>query len=86
VRVLPADLRAAVVRDSWTVPPEFAAVQEHGRVSDDEMFLTFNMGVGMIVVVSEDAVEDALETLRHAGEDAWVMGSVQSGTREVTIR
>jgi phosphoribosylformylglycinamidine cyclo-ligase len=85
-RVLPPDLRAAVVRDSWAVPPEFAAVQEHGRVSDDEMFLTFNMGVGMIVVVGEAAVQDTLEALRHAGEDAWVMGSVQSGTRDVTIR
>jgi phosphoribosylformylglycinamidine cyclo-ligase len=86
VRVLPADLRAEVVRDSWTVPPEFAAVQEHGRVSDDEMFLTFNMGVGMIAVVSRDAAEDTLQALRHAGEDAWVLGSVQPGPREVTIR
>jgi phosphoribosylformylglycinamidine cyclo-ligase len=86
VRVLPPDLRAEVVRDSWVMPHEFAVVQEHGRVSDDEMFLTFNMGVGMIVVVSEAAVQDTLEALRHAGEAAWVMGSVQSGTREVTIR
>jgi phosphoribosylformylglycinamidine cyclo-ligase len=86
VRVLPADLRAEVVRDSWAVPPEFAAVQEHGRVSDDEMFLTFNMGVGMIAVVSRDAAEDTLQALRHAGEDAWVLGSVQPGPREVTIR
>jgi phosphoribosylformylglycinamidine cyclo-ligase len=86
VRVLPGDVRAEIARDSWQVPPEFAAVQEHGRVSDDEMFLTFNMGVGMIVVVRADAADETVGTLRSAGEDAWVIGALRPGAREVTLR
>jgi phosphoribosylformylglycinamidine cyclo-ligase len=86
VRVLPGDVRAEIARDSWQVPPEFAAVQEHGCVSDDEMFLTFNMGVGMIVVVRADAAEETVGTLRRAGEDAWIIGALRPGAREVAFR
>jgi phosphoribosylformylglycinamidine cyclo-ligase len=86
VRVLPEDVHADIERASWDVPPEFRAVQEHGRVSDDEMFLTFNMGVGMIVAVRPAAADSVLDGLRQAGETAWVIGSLRQGEREVTIR
>lgn len=85
VRVLPDDVRARVDAASWSVPPEFAAVQRLGRVERDEMFLTFNMGVGMIVVVAADDVDAVLSQLRSGGEVAWVIGSVETGTRAVVI-
>jgi phosphoribosylformylglycinamidine cyclo-ligase len=86
VRVLPEGARAAIDRDAWTVPPEFAAVQKHGAVSDDEMFLTFNMGVGMIVAVAAADADAVLAELRTAGETAWTIGRIEEGAREVAIR
>ncbi|MEX1183441.1 MAG: phosphoribosylformylglycinamidine cyclo-ligase [Gemmatimonadota bacterium] len=84
-RVLPGGVRARIDRASWVVPPEFQAVQTHGRVTDEEMFLTFNMGVGMIVAVGLESADDALRALTAAGEEAWVIGSVEEGDRDVSI-
>jgi phosphoribosylformylglycinamidine cyclo-ligase len=85
VRVLPDGIHARIERASWTVPPEFTAVQHHGRIADDEMFLTFNMGVGMIVVAPRETAAEAVGRLRAAGEDAWIIGALERGEREVAI-
>lgn len=85
VRVLPDGVGARIDAASWTVPPEFAAVQRLGRIESDEMFLTFNMGVGMIAVVAQEAADGVLTELRRGGEVAWIMGAVEAGAREVTI-
>lgn len=85
VRVLPEDVDARIDRSSWSVPHEFTAVQRHGGVSDEEMFLTFNMGVGMVVVVDAEAADGVVARLRESGEAAWVIGSVTTGSREVRL-
>ncbi|HSJ10797.1 MAG TPA: phosphoribosylformylglycinamidine cyclo-ligase [Longimicrobiales bacterium] len=85
VRVLPEGVGARIDRSSWSVPPEFTAVQAHGRVEESEMFLTFNMGVGMIVVASPDHAASVVSSLRDAGEDAWLVGALEAGEREVVI-
>lgn len=85
VRVLPDGVRARVDSSTWTVPHEFTAVQRLGRVERDEMFLTFNMGVGMVAVVAPDDVSRVLDQLRAGGESAWVIGALESGAREVVI-
>ncbi|MBR9989288.1 MAG: phosphoribosylformylglycinamidine cyclo-ligase [Gemmatimonadetes bacterium] len=85
VRVLPEDVRARVDSASWSVPPEFAAVQRLGRVERDEMFLTFNMGVGMIVVVAQEDADSVLGDLRSGGVSAWIIGALEAGAREVVI-
>jgi phosphoribosylformylglycinamidine cyclo-ligase len=55
-RCLPGGLGARIERRSWKVPPVFKLLQKRGRVSDDEMFGTFNMGLGMILVVDPGQV------------------------------
>ena len=85
VRVLPDGVGARIDSASWTVPPEFAAVQRLGRVERNEMFLTFNMGVGMIVAVAQEDADAVLEQLKAGGESAWVLGGLESGAREVVI-
>jgi phosphoribosylformylglycinamidine cyclo-ligase len=84
-RVLPAGVDARVERASWNVPAEFRAVQEHGGVDETEMFLTFNMGVGMIAVVAADRAPDVLAALETAGETAWALGELRAGTGRVVI-
>jgi phosphoribosylformylglycinamidine cyclo-ligase len=83
-RALPPDLDAVVFRGSWVVPAVFRVLQEGGQVSDDEMFRTFNMGIGMVLIVDREATEHVLEALRERGESgAWVCGAVERGRGRV---
>ncbi|HEX6134841.1 MAG TPA: phosphoribosylformylglycinamidine cyclo-ligase [Longimicrobiales bacterium] len=85
IRVLPDDVRARIDGTSWQVPVEFAAVERLGRIDREEMFLTFNMGVGMIAVVAKQDVDGVLAALRRGGMGAWVIGGLEAGPREVVI-
>lgn len=76
-RAMPAGLRARVRTDSWRVPPEFRGVMEAGGVAESEMFDTFNMGVGMILVVGAGSADALVPALEAAGEEVWVLGSVE---------
>jgi phosphoribosylformylglycinamidine cyclo-ligase len=76
-RSMPDGLTAVVDRSSWTVPPAFRGVMEAGRIDELEMYRTFNMGAGMILVVAEGAADDVVGRLRASGEEAWIMGSVE---------
>jgi phosphoribosylformylglycinamidine cyclo-ligase len=75
-RVLPEGLGAVVRPGSWDVPPLFRMIQKGGSVSDEEMYRTFNMGVGMIVVVSPADLHDVEHSLERRGETSFVVGSV----------
>jgi len=83
-RILPAGAAARLVRDSWPVPPIIRRVQQAGRVRDAEMYRTFNMGVGMIVVVPPTSAAKALQVLRRSRVPAWRIGTIVKGRREVT--
>jgi phosphoribosylformylglycinamidine cyclo-ligase len=76
-RTLPAGLGFSLDRQSWIVPPLFAWLQAAGGIEDAEMFRAFNMGVGLILVVSPDRADAALAALRSAGEPAWLIGVVE---------
>jgi phosphoribosylformylglycinamidine cyclo-ligase len=78
-RALPAGLGVSVRRDAWTPPAIFPYIQRCGNVGEREMFSTFNMGVGMIMIVSPDDAAGAVRLLGDAGERAFVMGEVVSG-------
>lgn len=84
-RVIPPDVDAVVSGDSWVVPPEFRAVQEEGNVPEREMFHTFNMGVGMILVVAPEAAPAVEKELNKAGERAWLLGSLAEGSGQVIM-
>jgi phosphoribosylformylglycinamidine cyclo-ligase len=84
-RVIPEGLEARVERESWEVPAEFASIMRHGGIDLEEMFRTFNMGVGMIAVVAPERVDDVVAHLRGAGETAWVAGTVAEGARRVAL-
>lgn len=76
-RVLPDGCRGVVDSATWTPPPVFDAVARIGGIHRDEMFRTFNMGAGFLVVTPEPA--DAMVSLRTAGHDAWVAGEIEPG-------
>jgi len=78
-RVLPEGLGARLRRGSWEVPPLFRLIQKGGGVSDEEMERTFNLGVGMIVVVSPSDLHEVEHSLERRGETSFVIGRVVAG-------
>jgi phosphoribosylformylglycinamidine cyclo-ligase len=75
-RVLPKGLAAEIETSSWTVPPLFEMMREIGKVPDADWRRTFNLGVGMILVIPKRKAEDAIRLLKRAGEAPWVIGQV----------
>jgi phosphoribosylformylglycinamidine cyclo-ligase len=84
-RVLPDTLDAVIDGTSWPVPNLFAQLQQHGQVSRDEMFRTFNMGVGMVVITDEAGASAVLASASSANVDAWRLGRAVRGTGRVRI-
>ncbi len=82
-RILPKGLCAQVELDSWEVPPLFQHLQQLGAVEQDEMMRTFNMGIGMIVVVPAEAAKKAKAILNRANERHCVIGRITRGERRV---
>jgi phosphoribosylformylglycinamidine cyclo-ligase len=78
-RVLPQGLAAKIRRNSWTVPPLFRLIGEGGNVPEDEMYRTFNMGIGMIVVVAPENLHEVEHSLERRGEVSHMLGSVVPG-------
>ena len=78
-RVLPSGLAARIRKSSWNVPPIFQLIQGGGRVSDEEMFRTFNMGIGMAVIVSPENHHDVEHSLERRGETSYLIGSIVAG-------
>ena len=75
-RSIPEGLCAQIRRSDVRVLPVFALIADRADLSDREMFSTFNMGVGMTVTVSADQADKALEILKEAGEEAYVLGGI----------
>jgi phosphoribosylformylglycinamidine cyclo-ligase len=82
-RILPEKTAALLEKNSWPVPPVFSLVQKIGGVADAEMYRTFNMGLGMVLVVPPGQAGDCLAWLAAAGEKAYLVGKVAAGNREV---
>jgi phosphoribosylformylglycinamidine cyclo-ligase len=82
-RVLPDGSRAVIQPDSWTLPPVFQWLQQHGNVDLMEMYRTFNCGIGMVVCVPEADTQNALSILGDLGEQAYVIGSVEKGSASI---
>jgi phosphoribosylformylglycinamidine cyclo-ligase len=79
-RILPEGLYARVDRSTWQVPPLFSWLQRTGGVPQEDMFRTFNMGVGLIVACAPHDEAQAFQLLKRAGESgAWRLGVVKAG-------
>jgi phosphoribosylformylglycinamidine cyclo-ligase len=85
VRALPEGCRAVVERRAWEVPPIFELIRDRGQVAEEEMYHTFNMGIGFVVVVDEGEAATAKDRLAAAGEQVFEMGRIEAGQRGVVI-
>lgn len=84
-RMLPEGIRAVVKKDSYKVPAIFNLLQEKGQITEEMMYNTYNMGLGMIVALDPKDVDAAMEAMRKAGETCYVVGHVEEGEKGVTL-
>ena len=86
-RVLPQGTAAFVDTTSWTMPELFQWLQREGQVEAFEMYRTFNCGVGMVLVIPDAQVDQALALLEACGENAWLLGEIRAaeGAAEVIL-
>ncbi|RED55410.1 phosphoribosylformylglycinamidine cyclo-ligase [Cohnella phaseoli] len=84
-RVLPEGVNVDINRGSWPVLPIFSLMQRVGSITDRDMFTTFNMGVGMVLVVPAEQAEQALAIAKEQGEQAYRIGTVTEGSKIVTF-
>ena len=82
-RILPKGTAARIDRGSWPAPPLFSWMQRAGRVADDEMLRTFNMGIGMVVVAAPGDAAELEKHLDAAGEKHWRIGAIVAGDGRV---
>jgi phosphoribosylformylglycinamidine cyclo-ligase len=82
-RILPDGCAAEIDRGSWEVPQLFRYIEARGGVPNDDMFRTFNMGIGLIIACAEGQRQQATELLRSTGEHAVAIGRVVAGDRDV---
>jgi phosphoribosylformylglycinamidine cyclo-ligase len=84
-RALPDICDAVVETSSWVVPNQFQVLQRAGEVSRQEMFRTFNMGVGMVVITDASSATAVISSARTAGVEAWIAGRVVRGSGNVIL-
>ena len=84
-RMLPERVRAVVKKDSYKVPPIFDMLQKDGDIDEQMMYNTFNMGLGMVLAVDPADVDKTLEAIKAAGEEGYIVGSVEAGEKGVTL-
>ena len=81
-RVIPKGCRANIRRGTWDVPLIFPFLKERGKISEEEMFRTFNNGIGMILIVKPKDLEDVLGRLRSLGEKAFAIGEIERANKD----
>lgn len=75
-RVLPKGCKAVIKEGSWKIPPIFPMLQRLGEISTEEMYRTFNMGIGLLAVVSVEQVNDILQQFSAVGEEVSIIGEI----------
>ncbi|WP_089284341.1 phosphoribosylformylglycinamidine cyclo-ligase [Anaerovirgula multivorans] len=84
-RILPEGVDASIQLGSWDVPEIFKLIQSLGGIEEEEMFKTFNMGIGMMLIVSEEDAESVMNILKASGEKSYKIGKIQNGKKQVVL-
>jgi len=85
VRILPDGCHAVINKNSYRVLPVFRFLQERGNVSEDEMYHVFNMGIGLVIVVSKNDTDKILSILKQQDETPYLIGEIKSAKKGVSF-
>ncbi|MEY8410837.1 phosphoribosylformylglycinamidine cyclo-ligase [Lachnospiraceae bacterium 62-26] len=84
-RMLPEGVNAVIEKDSYEIPPVFGLLARKGQITEEMMYNTFNMGLGMVVAVDPSDADRTMEAVRAAGEQPYVVGRIEAGEKGVTL-
>ncbi len=84
-RMLPEGKHAVIQKDSYEIPPIFKMMAREGKVEEQMMYNTYNMGLGMIIAVGPADVEKTMDAIRAAGDTPYVVGEIKDGEKGVTL-
>lgn len=84
-RILPEGLKAEINKKSWQPQKIFELIQEAGEIAEREMYRTFNMGIGMTLVIDKNDKEKILEELEQMGEKACLIGEIKAGAGDTSL-
>lgn len=84
-RMIPEGFRVKIHRGTWPVLPIFKLLQEMGSITDESIYNTFNMGIGMVLAVENDIAVDVLKYLESLGEKAYIIGEIVKGEAGVEL-
>ena len=84
-RMLKDGVRAVIRKDSYPVPPIFKLLAEKGKIEEKMMYNTFNMGLGRVVAVDEADVDKTMAAIKAAGDQPYVVGTIENGEKGVTL-
>jgi len=84
-RILPAGLKAEIQKDSWQPQQIFELIQKAGEIAEPEMYRTFNMGIGMTLVINKEDKEKILGELEEMGEEACLIGEIKAGAEDPSL-
>lgn len=84
-RMLPARAHAVIEKNSYEMPPLFSLIAKTGGIAWEEMYNTFNCGIGMVLCVKEEDADRTVAAAEEAGERAFVIGRIEEGDKGVTL-
>ncbi len=84
-RMLPEGMRAVIKKDSYEVLPIFKLIQQSGNIAEEMMYNTYNMGIGMMLVVDPKDADATMKAIEEAGEKAYKVGKIEAGQKGVTL-
>jgi phosphoribosylformylglycinamidine cyclo-ligase len=84
-RMLPQGMRAVINKNSYDMPPIFNLIRTSGNIAEEMMYNTYNMGIGMMLVVDPADADDAVKAIEKAGETPYKVGRVEAGEKGVSL-
>lgn len=84
-RILKDKTSAKIIKGSWDVPYIFTLLKEKDNIDEYEMYRTFNMGIGMVIIISQEDCDEAINRLKKAGEIPYIIGEIVKGEKEVLL-
>ncbi|MFH1406749.1 MAG: phosphoribosylformylglycinamidine cyclo-ligase [Candidatus Omnitrophota bacterium] len=84
-RVLPRNISLKINKRSWAVPGIFRTIQKRGNIPEREMYSTFNMGIGMVLIVKKSDAKNIIRELKSRNLKSWIIGEAVKGNRKINI-
>ncbi|WP_343208277.1 phosphoribosylformylglycinamidine cyclo-ligase [Anaerolentibacter hominis] len=84
-RMLPEGMCAVIRKDSYPVPELFGMLKRDGRIAEEAMYNTYNMGIGMMIAVDPSETDKAMDLIRRSGETPYILGEIKTGEKGVIL-